>query len=410
VVILLVTARVPYLPCTDGYRLIPANLIRRLSSKHEIHLVSFTVNDGSDEDIEFAEKYCRSVSLIPISAHVQIRPNLACRLSPRWRRARLSPGNRDARRVVQKVLHARRYDVIHVESLHAATYFVGACGDVPTLLACHDCQSWRKRQLLSVKGPMVEKLRVWRQWRATRRLERYLLPRVSSTVVVAERDAEILVADNPGVDMHVIHNGVDCEYFQPPAQRICRPTVIFTGNMAYFPNVRTAVTLGRSIFPRIRHAIPDAELLIVGASPEPQVTALGEMDGVTVTGFVNDMRDYLSRAAVYVCPMWIGTGIKNKLLEAMAMGLPVVSTPEACSGLAVADGENVLLATSEDEFVEQTVALLGDYARGDRIGGSGRALVEGEYSWDVAIRRYEELLLSLESGGMLDHGLRGGNG
>ena len=92
------------------------------------------------------------------------------------------------------------------------------------------------------------------------------------------------------------------------------------------------------------------------------------------------------------------------------MGLPVVSTPEACSGLAVADGENVLLATSEDEFVEQTVALLGDYARGDRIGGSGRALVEGEYSWDVAIRRYEELLLSLESGGMLDHGLRGGNG
>jgi glycosyltransferase involved in cell wall biosynthesis len=190
----------------------------------------------------------------------------------------------------------------------------------------------------------------------------------------------------------VIPIGFDASAYAPdPSAEADRYRIIFHGAMDYAPNVAAVTYLAREILPLIRAACPRAHLVLAGRDPARPVVALGELDGVTVTGAVDDMRAELTRSRVWVGPLWTGTGMKNKLLEAMAADLPCVVTPLAHQGLDVVSGVHLLVGTTTKQLVSHVLNVLANDKVARRIGHAGGEFVRPTYDWPAVAGAYEEL-------------------
>jgi glycosyltransferase involved in cell wall biosynthesis len=225
----------------------------------------------------------------------------------------------------------------------------------------------------------------------TRRMARYeqkLAHSFDQQIVSSPLDKEAIGASET---LHVIPNGVNIEDFPYTENGREDSVIIFTGRMGYFPNAEAAVYFATRVFPLILKQKPDARFLIVGADPPCRVRRLARFPGVEVTGFVLRIQDYLSRAAVFVAPMQAGTGIQNKVLEAMASGVPVVATPYALGGVEAIDGEHLLVAADACGLADQVVRLLRDPTLRRRLARNARQLVEEKYTWERSVAMLEEV-------------------
>ncbi len=209
-------------------------------------------------------------------------------------------------------------------------------------------------------------------------------------IVVSEADRDELLSLNPSLPVEIVPNGIDLDFFQPASAPREPHTLLFTGNYEYAPNLDAALRLARAIFPCVQQRIPDAKLWIVGNAPPPELQALAS-DAITVTGQVPDLRDYLSRATVFVCPLRLGAGIKNKLLEALVMGCPVIATPLSADGIAVRDGQDALIAETDPQIADAVLRLFADPALRDQLGANGRRLIEARYQWAQVADQYERV-------------------
>ena len=202
----------------------------------------------------------------------------------------------------------------------------------------------------------------------------------TEVIVVSEQDRSFLRSDR----VTVVENGVDTEAFTPGSKARTEPTIVFTGNMGYGPNVDAAVWFATSCFPRIRGVLRDVRFMVAGDRPSSRVRALGLRHGVTVTGRVPSIADVLRDADVAVVPLLSGSGIQNKVLEAMACGVPVVTTRIGLGGLRALPNVHLLVEDDANAFADAVVALLESPARSDELGRAGRAFVVAEHSWQRA--------------------------
>lgn len=228
----------------------------------------------------------------------------------------------------------------------------------------------------------------------TRRYEARMLSLLRHIVVTSERDRQALIElyraqtkdvirsdEELGADMQVLPNGVNLEYFRPMQHERRRFNLVFSGKMSYHANVAAALYLYQQIMPLIWQRRPEATLTIVGNKPPKTIQQLANDPRVEVTGFVSDMRPYLGRAEVMLSPMVYSVGIQNKVLEAMAMGTPVVVAAQAASALAARPGRDLLLAHSTEEFAEATLSLLDDTELHSTLCRYGRTYVEQHHDW-----------------------------
>jgi len=218
-------------------------------------------------------------------------------------------------------------------------------------------------------------------------------PAFPTIVVVSPEDAEEVRRLVPRTRVVAIPNGVRIPP-GAPAARHDAPTVIFHGALGYRPNVRAAVRLAERVMPRVRRAEPDARLRLVGRDPAPEVRGLARRALVEVVGEVPDVHAELARASVFACCMESGSGVKNKVLEAMASRTPVVSTPLGLQGIDARAGEEVLVGAGDEELADLVVQVLRDPGLGARIGAGGRRYVEAHHSWSAVAQRYLDALRS----------------
>lgn len=261
---------------------------------------------------------------------------------------------------------------------------VDFCDSISWLTAqqAADAPDWRSRLALQLSLPGV------------RREERRALHLADAGVAISDVDAIKLRELDANANLHVVPNGVDMEYFKHSLPSSASRSLIFTGVLGYPPNAEAATVCATEILPRVKAMFGNATLALVGADPPTAVNALSSTSGVLVTGFVPDLRSYLREAAVFVSPLRVGAGVKNKLLVAMAMGVPIVANSLSISGISATPGVHFLHAETPDEFAGQVARLFRDPELADRLSRSGRQLVEERYSWQAQGKLLEAALMN----------------
>lgn len=279
------------------------------------------------------------------------------------------------------LLLQNNYDTVIFESIFMTGYHVP--DELPVVIDQHNIEhELLERTYKHETSP----LRKWFNWREAHKIKPLELERcrqVRSVLVTSEREYLLLKKLAPQCHAEVVPNGVDIEMFRKDeAQQEVADRVIFTGTMNYYPNIQAVLFFARECWPRIRAQIPTATWQIVGKSPPPEVEQLATLPGVTVTGAVPDIRPYLSSASVAIAPLFIGSGTRLKILEALAMQKAVVSTSLGCEGLAVESEKQLCIANQPEQFSQAVIDLLLSPAKRASLGQAGRTLVESRYSWE----------------------------
>lgn len=391
---MLLISRCPPYPLHLGDRLIVYHLADELSARgHEIDLLAFYDRD-EDSTPEAQAAYA------PMFRHVELiheRPRrLSDYLTRLLRRSARFPRRADAAwspalwRAVEHSLEANAYDAALVFGGISVYEYVHVLGSLPAIITPYESYSlYLKRVIAARQGGIIAHIQTRAQRWLARAYERFMFTPYRRVVVVSAQDRDELLSINPQLRVDVIPNGIDLAYFQPETIEREPATLLFTGNYEYAPNIDAALLLARDVLPLVRLKIPDAKLWLVGNAPSPEMQALAS-DHVLVTGRVDDVRPYLARATLFACPLRFGAGIKNKVLEALAMGCPVLASPLSVDGIAARAGQEVALA-APDAFAERAVQLLQDDSLRAALAMRGRALIETHYSWARVADAYEAL-------------------
>ena len=267
----------------------------------------------------------------------------------------------------------------------------------PTVVFTHNVEQTIWRRHLEVNHNLLRKLIAWREYRTIGRAERHFTQLADHVLTVSDEDRKAFLTFLPGDRVTTVPTGVDLEFFRPRnhgSQE--KPAIVFTGSMDWSPNEDAILYFAHEVFPLIQKRIPEVTLWVVGRKPSRKVIALKQSQPkIHITGAVDDIRPYVHEAAAYVVPLRIGGGTRIKIFEAMAMGMPVVSTSIGAEGLPVRDRENILLADSAIDFADQTIALLTRPGLRKRIGHAARALVEHGYGWSRVTDVIEKVLHSV---------------
>jgi len=377
--ILYLCHRIPY-PPNKGDKIRAFYQLRAMAMRHEVDLFTLA-DDRADLDHQAElERICRRVvvrPLNPLVARIRALPTLLTRSPltvPYFYSAELE-------RAVQAALQQRRYDRIFVYCSAMGQYIKGV-GQIPTIMDFVDVDSDKWSQYsTSSRFPFSAIYR--REASALRRYEGKVAQRSACVVVTTEREAR-LARQIAGCPVHVIPNGVDTTYFAPPKvwPASGAPVITFVGDMGYFPNQEAVESFANRVLPLVREAVPEARFWIVGRNPSRKVQKLGKLPGVSVTGFVPDIRTYLAQSQVIVAPFSIAAGIQNKILEALSFGLPVVATSRAAQGLAPEVAQVVETADDPDSLADKVAALLRDPDRARGLGSKGRRCVDSAYNWE----------------------------
>ena len=382
--ILFITSRFPY-PPIRGDKIRVFNLMRELAKNHEVSLASFaTAEDGGNyvKLKEFIPRIERAV-FKPWRAYLNCLTGLFTK-TPLQVHYYRSPAMRDA---VAKLVDEVKPDVIHAHLIRTAQYAL-AYPDIPKVLDICDSMTLNYDRMLAYRRDAISYIHRLERPR-TRSYESTVPLLFDANTVISSHDQDYIASLAPDASLEIVPGGVDTDYFRPLVGDKKSSRLAFMGTMSYFPNESAMTWFVRDVLPVIKRTVPDVELAVVGNNPSSDVKRLAEDTAVTVTGFVDDVRPIVGSAEIFVCPIRAATGLNTKIIEAMSMGLPVVATPEACEGIGVADGENVLLASEPMDFAEAVLRLLDDAGLRESLGSAGREFVMRSYTWEQAAAKLE---------------------
>lgn len=395
--ILYLCHRIPY-PPNKGDKIRSFNEVRYLAARHEVDLLCLADEPSDLKYRADLEKICYRVAVFPLDptcGKVRGMISLASGKS-------ISAGyfyHRDMQACCDRWLSERSYDAIVCFSSTMAEYVFRARLPAarPRLIMdfCDvDSDKWLQ-YADEARFPLN-----WVYRLENRRLaeyERKIVQSFDHSVLISEAEAALFRLVCPGLrNLTVIPNGVDFEFFAPGAAASTRPDapphLVFTGAMDYHANVDGVCWFSREIYPALKKEFPQLQFTIVGSKPAPAVRDLAALDGITVTGFVEDVRPFYQGADLCVIPLRMARGVQNKVLEAMAMGKAVVTTSKANAGIQATDGEHLRVADTAKLFAGVVVSLLRDSQVRNTLGDRAREFVVANYAWANNMEKLERLL------------------
>ncbi len=398
--ILAVTTKSPF-PLTEGRALRTYNLLREAAREHQITLCSYVQSREEQAGLASLREFCRAVHEVPLylsAPRLALAGDLvrdAVDRAPihavKYRRAAM-------RRLLEGCVRTGAFDLAHLDMLHLGECFP-AVASLPTVLVEHNVESRLLERRLDNVRSVLQRAFLRRQVRKLARYELDLCQRVDHVVAVSDDDRAQLMAMGVTRPVSVVPNAVDVDFFRPATEEPSGDELVYVGSMAWFPNVDAVRFFSTEILPRIAAAIPTVKLTVVGHLPNRGVVAdLRNDPRLTFTGLVEDIRPIVTRAAAFVVPLRVGGGTRLKILDALAMGKALVTTPVGCEGLGLTDGAEALVAEDPTQFADRVIALLRDRALRRRLGIAGRRCVEERYRWDSIARLMADVYATTAAG------------
>jgi len=366
------------------------NVLRRFAKDHEVYLAAFSAREEQKEGVAHLLEFCQEVVAIrPRSLREMMQPwkvltSMLHGEPPELRLAFSDELAREIRRLVDRI----DFDVVLIEHGSMGMYLeaLPVQSRKRAVWILHDIDFHKFMRIVHIERRKSTKLRAWIHAVMMRRWQPHFASFFDHCVTMSEADRNLLLSANRSLRVEVSPNGVDTIRYRPLPDEDDGAEMLFIGNMGYQPNADAAVYFCHEVLPLIRKDVPHAKLWIVGIDPGPSVRQLGG-DGVFVTGGVPDVVTYYKRSKVCVVPLRAGSGTRLKVLEAMALGRPIVSTSLGCEGLDVVDGEHLLIADDNELIAKKTVELLTCKESRARIAAKAREFVVGLYDWDVIVKK-----------------------
>jgi polysaccharide biosynthesis protein PslH len=391
--ILFLTQLFPHPPVCGG-TIRSFNMLRHLGARHDVTLVSFVRGETPEASAEALRSICREVHTVPIhrSSLANIRFALGSLLGKKpFIVARdYVP---EMRRKVDDLLNNGHFDLIYVDHLQMAQYVSGWDG-CPKILDEHNVE-WKIIERIGNSEPLSPKrLYAAIEWRKLRRWELATCERFDRVLTVTKTDRDTLRSANHRLSkITCIPIGVDFEAFPKVELREDARDIVSIGTMSWPPNIDAAVFFAEKIYPAIKMHVDRVRYIVAGSNPTDAVRRLSLNDSsIEVTGYLDDLTPVASQAAVFVTPLRSGSGLRVKILNAMAMGLPVVSTSVGCEGIGAKPGRDLIVADSEHQFADAVVELMSDFRMRRQIAENGREFVHANYSWESIYDRLDETL------------------
>lgn len=386
--IFILLSRVPY-PLEKGDKLRAYHQIRILSRKNEIILCALNPDKKLDKQKAFSalQPFCRSINFIDLPLYRKL-----------WNMARACIKglpfqigyfyNKKAAREVKKLIHDYKPDHIYCQLIRTVEYVTDS--KIPKTIDFQDVFSYGVKRRMSRAAFFLKP--VFRmEYKRLAKYENKIFGLFDNKTIISEPDRE-LIPHPEKQKIEVIPNGVDWEFFTPQQQE--RPNeLIFIGNMAYPPNIDAAEFLVKEIMPVVWKKLPQVKVLLAGASPHIRVKSLAS-EKVKISGWIDDIRDAYNSGKIFIAPMRIGTGLQNKLLEAMAMKIPCITTPLANDALKAEPGKQILVGSNALELADCAINLLENQQLYSELAISGQLLVKTQFSWEEYTEKLNRLINS----------------
>ena len=378
-------------PPIDGHKVRILNLLKQIPQGYKFDFMGFGDEISTQDHERFRSGLgpaCKAVELIPASTLERVDSlsqigRLKNILFPDVMTIGAPYYSKELERRIRTRLSSDRYQLVFFGGLNIFRHIDPSTSTVPYLVDIVDCPSLLTWSYVKQERRPFRALkrRLAHTWAV--RYEKIHAAKIPNIVMITSVDAEWIERNCPDSRIWVISNGVDAKQFdRGDSPHRSGAALLFTGVMDYPPNNTAMLHFIKETFPRIRKENPNVTLTIAGRNPTNELVSMAASTaGVKVTGFVEDLRKYFEAATVYVSPLLSGAGLKNKVLEAWSMTLPVVASSVSCSGMAAADNRNLLIADSPSEFASKVLAVLSDANLRERLSVEGRATVERDYSW-----------------------------
>jgi glycosyltransferase involved in cell wall biosynthesis len=389
--VLLLTQVLPY-PPNSGPRIKTYNVIKYLAQHHRVTLVSFVRGDQS-ESVCHLERHCQAVHTVPMKrgalrdawymglSFITGQPFMMMR-----------DDRKGMRRLIDRLTAEQHFDVVHADQLNMAKY----AKRVPNafrILDAHNALWLLYKRLWETMSPGLHKWLLGRDWRLLKAYEGRLVREFDAVLAVIENDkAALQEAAGESVDITVIPIAVDTDEVTPVARQPGADHILHIGTMYWPPNIDAVKWFVREVYPHIRQQRSDVQFDVVGSRPPAELLALNDAGlGIHVTGYVEDPTPYQRQAAVMIVPLLAGGGMRVKILNALAEGIPIVSTTLGCEGIEVMPGRDILVGDTPEAFAAQVLRVLGDLDLGRQLAVNGRRLVQEMYDYRNACRPLEDV-------------------
>ena len=396
--VLIITAFLPY-PLNNGGRVRQYHMLKRLAQNynHEIVLVSFIQSMDELVYLPILQSFCTRIETV-LRKKSMFSAQSISRFNFRKKQflnllncifvneplgvLQFLSGKMQAK--IKAVMSEQVFDIVQIEFTQMASY-VPQDSKIPTVLIEHDVDFIRQLRNFRNTSRPIPKFESFFEWLKTKKYEIEMCQKYKKVIVMSSVDKEVLLAEDKNLDISVVGNGVDTAYFKPMDMEYDNRTLVFLGSPSHGPNLDGLRYFCKEIYPKVRARLPNIRLAVLG---EGWIAAFAEFccdKGITLKGYVEDLRPYLAHCAALIVPLRVGSGTRLKILEALAMGCPVVSTSVGCEGLEVTNEKDILIADKPAEFACRIVDVTTDTRLRQRISKNARRLAETEYSWDKIV-------------------------
>ncbi len=387
--ILFLSHRFPY-PPTRGDKIRSFNMVRHLhETGHKVTVASLARSQEEAEACHGIADHCDDYVLCEVNNIFQAA-RMGIRLLTREPSSMGFFYSSRLQKAVNRLLSEKNFDLIVVFSSTAAQY-VSHVTNIPKLLDFCDMDSQKWLAFSAFKkwpvslGYHIEGTKLERE-------EKRLCHEFDLCTCATDFEVDTLDGYNTGVASGFFPNGVDFDFFTPGELDYDRRSISFVGRMDYYPNEECVLSFCENVLPPLRQKYPDVSFTVIGAEPPANIMALNALPHVTVTGTVDDIRTYVRKSAVMVTPLEIARGTQNKILEGMAMGVPVISSRTAARGVDAVVGEHILAATTADEYVARISEIFDSEALRDKLAKAGRERVKSHHNWPRAMALFTDAI------------------